>query len=136
MGVRLDPAAPLAPVGPMPLTMRVAPDADRIVLSLSGYREQGLQVVDAASGRVLQNLPQASAFIGLAFSPDGHSLYSSGGNDDVVYHYRWDGGRATLDDSVILAPKSARAAPRTDTRPDTEAADAAAAASSRPSASR
>jgi len=112
MGVRLDPAAPLAPVGPMPLTMRVAPDVDRIVLSLSGYREQGLQVVDAASGRVLQNLPQASAFIGLAFSPDGHSLYSSGGNDDVVYHYRWDGGRATLDDSVILAPKSARAEDR------------------------
>jgi len=109
MGVRLDPAAPLATVGPMPLTMRVAPEGNRLVLSLSGYRMQGLQVVDATSGRVLQDLPQASAFIGLAFSPDGRSLYSSGGNGDVVYRYRWDAGRATLDDSLVLARKAPRA---------------------------
>jgi YVTN family beta-propeller protein len=106
MGVHLDPAAPLAAVGPMPLTMRVAPEGDRVVLSLSGYRMQGLQVVDAASGRVLQDLPQASAFVGLAFSADGHSLYSSGGNADVVYHYRWENGRATLDDSLVVGVKS------------------------------
>jgi YVTN family beta-propeller protein len=109
VGVRLDPAAPLATVGPMPLTMRVAPEGDRVVLSLSGYRMQGLQVVDATSGRVLQDLAQASAFVGLAFSPDGRSLYSSGGNTDVVYHYRWDAGRATLDDSLVLARKAPRA---------------------------
>src|SRR2546427_2980167 len=57
-GVRLDPAAPLADVGPMPLTMRAAPEGDRIVLLLSGYREQGIQVIDAASGRLLQDVPQ------------------------------------------------------------------------------
>ncbi|HEX8945860.1 MAG TPA: bifunctional YncE family protein/alkaline phosphatase family protein [Gemmatimonadaceae bacterium] len=109
MGVRLDPAAPLATVGQMPLTMRVAPEGDRVVLSLSGYRQQGIEVVDATSGRVLQDLPQASAFIGLAFSPDGHALYSSGANSDVVYRYRWEGGRATLDDSLVLARKAPRA---------------------------
>jgi len=107
-GVHLDPAAPLAAVGPMPLTMRVAPEGDRVVLSLSGYREQGLQVVDARTGQMLQNLPQAAAFVGLEFSADGHTLYSSGGNTDVVYRYRWSAGRATLDDSLVLAPKSPR----------------------------
>ncbi|MGE5101954.1 MAG: YncE family protein, partial [Deltaproteobacteria bacterium] len=109
MGVRLDPAAPLATVGQMPLTMRVAPEGDRVVLSLSGYRQQGIEVVDATSGRVLQDLPQASAFIGLAFSPDGRALYSSGANSDVVYRYRWERGRATLDDSLVLARKAPRA---------------------------
>jgi YVTN family beta-propeller protein len=78
-------------------------------LSLSGYRKQGIQVVDPTSGRVLQDISQASAFVGLAFSADGRSLYSSGGNSDVVYHYRWAAGRATLDDSLVLATKSARA---------------------------
>ena len=109
MGVRLDPAAPQATVGPMPLTMRVAPEGDRVVLSLSGYRKQGIQVVDAVSGRVLQDLPQASAFVGLVFSADGRSLYSSGGNGDVVYRYKWEAGRATLDDSLVLAAKAPRA---------------------------
>src|SRR4051794_38175961 len=35
-GVRLDPAKPLAEVGPMALTMRLAPEGDRVVISLSG----------------------------------------------------------------------------------------------------
>src|SRR5438046_7746909 len=102
-GVRLDPAAPMADVGPMPLTMRLAPDGDRVALLLNGYREQGVQIVDAASGRVLQDLPQAAAFIGLAFAPDGSALYASGGNQDVVYRYAWSGGRATSRDSIVLA---------------------------------
>lgn len=108
-GVKLDPAAPLATIGPMPLTARLAPEGDRVVLSLSGYREQGVQVVDAATGRVLQDLPQASAFVGLAFSPDGHALYSSGGNGDVVYRYDWRNGRGTLRDSLVLASKTPKA---------------------------
>ncbi|MEO9038283.1 MAG: beta-propeller fold lactonase family protein [Gemmatimonadaceae bacterium] len=107
-GVKLDPAAPLATVGPMPLTMRVAPEGDRVVLSLGGYREQGIQVVDATSGKVLQTLPQASAFVGLAFSPDGRTLYSSGGNQDVVYRYDWANGRAAFRDSISLGPRTGR----------------------------
>jgi len=107
-GVKLDPAAPMATVGPMPLTMRVTPEGDNVVLSLSGHRQQGLQVVNPATGAIVQEVTQASAFIGLAFSPDGRTLYSSGGNQDVVYRYDWRAGRATLRDSLTLAPKAAR----------------------------
>src|SRR5438067_1539533 len=46
-GVHLDPAKPLVEVGPMALAMRVAPERDRVVISLSGYAKQGLQVLDA-----------------------------------------------------------------------------------------
>src|SRR5205814_882758 len=81
-GVHLDPAKPLAEVGPMALTMRRAPEGDRVVISLSGYSKQGIQVIDAATGRVLQDLPQPAAFVGLAFSPDGRTLYASGGNQE------------------------------------------------------
>ena len=104
-GVRLDPAAPLARVWSMPLTMRLAPEGNRVILSLSGYVKQGLQVLDASSGRVVQEVEQPSAFVGLAFAPDGHTLYSSGGNQDVVYRYRWEGGRLSLRDSLVLAVK-------------------------------
>src|SRR5215831_19593885 len=102
-GVRLDPAFPMAKVGPMPLTMRVTPEGNAVVLSLSGHRQQGLQVVNPATGAIMQELPQAAAFVGLAFSSDGRTLYSSGGNQDVVYRYDWRNGRASLRDSLVLA---------------------------------
>ena len=102
-GRMLDPAGVTRPVGQMPLGMLAAPDGRRIVLLLSGWREHGVQVVDR-SGSITQTLPQAAAFVGLAFAPDGRTLFVSGGNTDVVYRYRWAGDSATLADSIMLAP--------------------------------
>lgn len=101
----LDPAGPSTQVGPLPLAMEVSPDGRYAVLLLNGWREQGVQVVDRFTGAVTQTMPQAAAFLGLAFSPDGRSLWASGGNQDVLYRYDWSAGRATLADSVILAVK-------------------------------
>ncbi len=87
----------------MPLAMAATPDAGRIAVLLSGWREQGLQIVDLATRRVVQTLPQEGAFLGLAFSPDGTRLFASGGNEDVVYRYAWKGGEASLIDRISLA---------------------------------
>jgi YVTN family beta-propeller protein len=107
-GAHLDPAGPSVPVGQLPLAMTIAPGGGRVVLLLDGWREQGVQVVDRATGRVVQTLEQPAAFLGLAFSPDGASLYASGGNEDLVYRYAWQRGAATLADSIALAPRPAR----------------------------
>jgi YVTN family beta-propeller protein len=88
----------------MPVAMTFAPDSSRIVVVLSGYREQGVQVVDPRSRRVLQTVVQPSAFMGAVFSRDGQTLYVSGGNQDQVYVYAW-GDSATLRDSIALGPK-------------------------------
>jgi YVTN family beta-propeller protein len=109
-GVHLDPAGPSFAVGNMPLAILPAPGAaGRFVLLLSGWREQGLQVIDtgegAGQGKVLQTLPQPGAFLGLAFSPDGKTLYTSGGDDDAVWRYDWKDGAATFRDRLELAPK-------------------------------
>ena len=104
-GARLDPAGRSVDVGSMPLAMTLSPDGRHVVLLLNGWREQGLQILDRATGAVVQTVPQAAAFIGLAFSPRANVLFVSGGNQDVVYSYDWDNGRATLRDSVILAWK-------------------------------
>jgi YVTN family beta-propeller protein len=101
-GVRLDPAGRSFDVGTFPLAAAMGPDGQHIALLLGGWREQGVQVVDRVSGAVLQTLPQSSAFVGLVFSADGHSLFTSGGNRDVVYRYSWADGRATLADSIVL----------------------------------
>ncbi len=103
-GARLDPAGRLVEVMPLPLTILPSSEGDALVLLASGWRAQGVQVIDRATGRVRQSLPQRAAFVGMAFSPDGRTLWASGGNDDLVYRYRWDNGRAWLADSVRLAP--------------------------------
>ncbi len=105
-GRSLDPAGVAWPVGSMPLAMTLSPSGREIVVLLNGWREQGVQVVDRATGRILQTLTQDAAFLGLAFSPDGRTLYTSGGNQDVVYRYAWNDGRATLTDSIIIEPKA------------------------------
>jgi YVTN family beta-propeller protein len=104
-GVCLDPAGRSFDVGNMPLAMIASPEGDRLVLSLNGWRQQGIQVVDPQSGSVVQTITQPSAFLGLAFSPDGQTLYASGGNEDVVYRYAWRDKRATLIDQIVLARK-------------------------------
>lgn len=101
----LDPAGVTRSVGQMPLGMMPSPSGNRLVLLLGGWREHGLQVVDR-TGQVRQTIPQAAAFVGLAFSGLGTSLFASGGNTDVVYRYRWSGDSAQLADSMILAPRS------------------------------
>ncbi len=96
----------------MPLAALLAPDGHSVVVSLSGWREQGLQIVNRESGALVQHIPQSGAFVGLAFSADGATLYASGGATDRVYIYAWHASSAepaTLVDSIALS--SAGAAP-------------------------
>jgi YVTN family beta-propeller protein len=102
-GALLDPAGRSSDLGNMPLSIALAPEGNRAVVLLAGWREQGILVVDVATGRVLQTLELPAAFLGLAFSPDGHALYVAGGHQDVVYRFDWQAGAATAAGSIPLA---------------------------------
>ena len=104
-GVRLDPVGDFVDLGSMPLGMALAPDGKHVVTVLSGWREQGIQVVDLESSRVTQTIPQEAAFYGVAFSADGKALYVSGGNEDLLYAYSWSNGAATLEKKIVLGEK-------------------------------
>ena len=106
-GLRLDTVGTTSDLGNLPVRIVPAPDGRHLIVLLSGWREQGLQVVDRESGRVVQTLPQAAAFFGLVFSPDGKELYASGGNEDVVYRYAWENGEARPNGKLALAAKEA-----------------------------
>jgi YVTN family beta-propeller protein len=104
-GAFLDPVAAAHRVGNFPLAMVASPDGKQLALLLNGYRQRAVQVIDRASGEVLQTLDQGAAFLGLTFSPDGKTLFASGGDEDVVYVYRWENGRATADGTIAIATK-------------------------------
>ena len=101
-GVTLDPAGTSYDLGSMPLAMVLSPEKNRVVALLNGWREQGIQVVDRSTGRILQTISLPAVFLGIVFSPDGRSLYVSGGNQDVIYRFDWHGEAATLADSIVL----------------------------------
>ncbi|MEO7039799.1 MAG: bifunctional YncE family protein/alkaline phosphatase family protein [Gemmatimonadaceae bacterium] len=104
-GVRLDPVGRSIPVGNMPIAALASPDGRYLVLSLAGWRDQGIDIVDLASGRVAQHTPQTGAFLGLAWSADGRTLYVSGGAADAVYEYQWQPAAphpASLVDSISV----------------------------------
>jgi DNA-binding beta-propeller fold protein YncE len=102
-GVHLDPAGDAVELGSLPLNIVVAPTRDKAVIVLSGWREQGIQVVDLNSRRVTQTLLQDGAFYGAAFSPDGRTLFVSGGNTNTLFSYSWKDGAATLANKFELA---------------------------------
>jgi DNA-binding beta-propeller fold protein YncE len=104
-GVRLDAEGEFIDLGSMPLGLALAPERTRVVAVLSGWREQGIQVVDLESKKVLQTIPQEAAFYGAAFSANGKQLYVSGGNEDLIYAYSWNNGAATLVKKIILGEK-------------------------------
>lgn len=105
-GVRLDPIGDAIDLGSMPVAMALAPDLDKLAVTLSGWRQQGIQIVDLKSRQVLQTLDQPSAFLGIAFSRDGKQLFVSGGNEDAIFCYSWRDGRAIFDRKIMLAEKS------------------------------
>src|SRR5580693_4749708 len=102
-GLRLDPVGEAIDLGSMPLAMALAPGGEKAAVVLSGWREQGLQIVDLKSQHVLQTLPQEAAFFGVAFSRDGKEIYVSGGNADAIYCYSWKDGIAAFDRKIALA---------------------------------
>jgi YVTN family beta-propeller protein len=104
-GAHLDPAGKSIDVGSMPLAIALSPDEKSIVVLLNGWREQGVQVIDRGTGKIVQTILQPAAFLGLVFSDDGKKLYVSGGNEDVVYSYNWTNGRAEKSDTFVLAVK-------------------------------
>ena len=92
--------------GNLPLGFALSGDGNSAVLLLSGFREQGVQVVDRQIGKAGAVFPIAGAFIGVAFSPDGKTIAASGGNSDAVYLFSWHDGRLWLTDSIVLAKKA------------------------------
>jgi len=105
-GLHLDPAGQSFDLGSLPLAMALSPEGDRLAVLLSGWREQGLQMVDPRTGQVLQTLPQKAAFLGLAFAADG-SLYASGGDEDQIVRYGLKDGAMSAQGALVLAPREA-----------------------------
>ena len=80
-GWRITPAGKaIAEMGDLVLKMVPSPDGKVIIAGHGGYLPHGLSVIDARTHKLVQEVPLKTAWLGLSWSPDGHTLYVSGGN--------------------------------------------------------
>jgi YVTN family beta-propeller protein len=102
-GRYLDPATRSTKLAAsFPLGIALSANGARAAILLSGYSTQGVQLIDRTTGSS-QMLVQPAAFVGVAISPDGRTVYASGGNEDAIYRYDWTAPTATLRDRIVLA---------------------------------
>jgi YVTN family beta-propeller protein len=109
-GWRLTPTGKSLPTNDMVLNAVAAPDGLAVIAMHAGYNPHGLMVVDTRTDEIVQKIPLKSAWVGLAFSPDGKKLYVSGGNADSnrnptrapIYVFDYAGGRLSNEPVKLL----------------------------------
>lgn len=80
-GWRITPAGEkVAETDDLILNIIPSPDGMVLIAMNSGYQPHALTVIDAATRKVVQTVPLKSAWLGMAWAPDGSTLYVSGGN--------------------------------------------------------
>jgi len=82
-GWRVTPSGTLTPLGTLPLHVVEDPSARWLAVTNSGDGEQSVAIVDEATGRVTDRASVKAEFYGLAFSPDGKTLYVGEAADGV-----------------------------------------------------
>ncbi len=106
-GWRIAPAGRHMAIGDLPLNLVLSPDGRYLIVSNNGYVKPTLRVVDLERGIVSQTVSLDDAWLGLAWTPDGTKLYSSGAAANSVIELGWQNGRLTRGSTFPLG-RSAR----------------------------
>jgi YVTN family beta-propeller protein len=100
-GWKITPAGRAIVTEDMVLKVIVSPDGRAIIALHSGFNPHGLVVIDAKTQEAVQKIRLKSAWLGMAWSPDGKTLYVSGGNANgktdpqraPIYEFSYANGR-------------------------------------------
>jgi YVTN family beta-propeller protein len=108
---RVTPVGRQVTLGDRPYGLASSPDGRFLLASNDGQSTQSLQVIDAASGSVMQSIPytgnEALSF-GIAFAPDGSRVYVSAGGNNKIRVYAVSGETLTEQAPIVLPPGPVR----------------------------
>ena len=101
-GWSIAPAGKHVAVGDLPLAMVESADGRYAIVANNGYQKPSLTVVDLQRLSVKQRVPLESAWLGLAWHPDGQRLYCSGSAKNAVYELTWKDGNLSVTRTLSL----------------------------------
>jgi sugar lactone lactonase YvrE len=105
-GWKISPVGQHFTVGDLPMNMVVSPDGDHVIVTNNGYSQPNLVVYDHTKQITRERVALESAWLGLAFHPDGERLFSSGSAKNRVDEFSWDRGALKKTGDFVL-PKPA-----------------------------
>ena len=103
-GWRITPAGRTVDIlGDLTLDASTSPDGRIVVASHSGYQPHGIVVIDTKTQKEIQSIPLKTVWLGMTWSPDGHTLFIPGGNAtgakniagtaSPIYEFHYENGR-------------------------------------------
>jgi YVTN family beta-propeller protein len=97
-GWTITPAGQITPLGTLPLRVIEDPTGRWLAVSNAGYGPQAVTIVDEHTGAIAASATIAKTFYGLAFAPDGKTLYASTAADGGIRRFAFDAKNGTLSD--------------------------------------
>src|SRR5271154_4873319 len=89
-GWRVKPAGVQIPLDTLPMSALLSKDGRFLVVMNGGYNPPSLSVLDTKDGHEVGRTPVTDAWLGLAFSPNGRTLWVGGGSQASVYEFSFD----------------------------------------------
>jgi len=112
---KLNPVGKQIHLGDLPSNVQIHPTGQFAAVLHCGYREHEVHIIDlnVKAQKIVCRVTVDQAFYGLAWQPDGKSIYASGGEFDIVHIWDFDKGllhnHRTIDVSGV--PGSKRTVP-------------------------
>lgn len=108
----IRPAGRQVPLGgTLPVNVAVDPKGNFAAVLDCGYGLHEVVVVDLNSGAVTSRATISNSFYGITFSADGKKLYCSGGGDENIRRFDFNGGQITNDTLIQVHESSLRGVP-------------------------
>jgi DNA-binding beta-propeller fold protein YncE len=89
-GWRVKPAGVQIPLDTLPMSSLLSKDGRFLVVLNGGYNPPSLSVLDTKDGHEVSRTPVADAWLGLALSPNGRTLWVGGGSQASVFEFSFD----------------------------------------------
>jgi DNA-binding beta-propeller fold protein YncE len=107
----LRPAGRQLILGDFPVNQALHPSGRWLAVLHAGFGEHEVMTVDLQRQKMVARVGIPQAFYGLCFSPDGHFLYASGGEFEVVHAYQFEDGFLFRHKTVAVAPETTKFIP-------------------------